>query len=738
MRICTLRSLRPRIPWGLLLSLLLLPMSPAVVQAASATEATMPDCTQSGLKPRPVAVQLTRSAALVQATLHTPPGALPATGCLVPLEFHLPEDARPPYAVWRDVETRAVRLDGTPDPAHPDPLPLRLWIHPDGNLEYEVRKAGVKATHAVLDLVVAWGVTAAANDLAVLDILGAALGLELDILKPDQELAWELGARLDGSRRVGHLDWRANHPYETDERGIHPPDVRVTWQLPSELGQLTALSQLALGGPLLTGTIPPELGRLKNLELLTLAGSRLTGSVPPELGQLTRLWILELHNNQLTALPPELGQLPLWRLDAAGNQLTTLPPEFGQLAHLEVLNLQDNQLSELPSLAGLESLNDLDLSGNRLTAPPPGLPALHFLNALDLSDNQIANLPPDSISQPIESSTQGSPKFQLVRHLLREFGIETDSPPLQKLDLSGNQLTEWPSHLSQLRLETLDLSDNQLTELPPEFGQMRPSVFLGSYFDTDTYSFDLKLNLSGNQLGTLPPKIGDLATVIHLGLGDNQLTALPPELGQLPQLDSLDLSGNQLTALPRELAQATRLSHLNLSANQLKNLPAGLDALLPQLVSLDLSGNQLTPAVDWEQVARWPRRLRQLNLSHNQLTDFHMDRSQVSNLTHLDLSHNRLTDLSPDLVQLEHLTHLDLSHNQFSEIPPVLSQLRPLLSLDLRGNPLTTCPLPLPWRIDRYIYSPPDKRYVDFNHWYLSSPTRTEYPDLPFLELCLE
>ena len=242
----------------------------------------MPDCTQSGLKPRPVAVQLTRSAALVQATLHTPPGALPATGCLVPLEFHLPEDARPPYAVWRDVETRAVRLDGTPDPAHPDPLPLRLWIRPDGGLEYEVREAGVQAAHAALDLAVAWGTTAAANDRAVLDILGAALGLELS--------PRELGAWFDGSRRVGHLDWRANHPYETDERGIHPPDVRVTWQLPSELGQLTALSQLALGGPLLTGTIPPELGRLKNLELLTLAGSRLTGSVPQGLPGPPRRW----------------------------------------------------------------------------------------------------------------------------------------------------------------------------------------------------------------------------------------------------------------------------------------------------------------------------------------------------------------------------------------------------------------------------------------------------------------
>ena len=196
MWICAFRSLCPRIPWSLLLSLLLLPMSPAVVQAASATEATIPDCAQSGLEPRPVAIQLTRKAEgrLVQAILHSPAGALPAMGCRVPLEFHLPEDARPPYAVWRDVEARAVQADGTPDPARPDPLPLRLWIRPDGNLEYEVREVKPQALPAAWNLAVAWGATAAANDRAVLDILRNVLGLDLD-------LSHKLATRCIGSYR---------------------------------------------------------------------------------------------------------------------------------------------------------------------------------------------------------------------------------------------------------------------------------------------------------------------------------------------------------------------------------------------------------------------------------------------------------------------------------------------------------------------------------------------------------
>ena len=199
MWICAFRSLRLRIPWSLLLSLLLLLVSPAVVQATTEPEASVPDCAAEVQEPQPVTVQMTQSDERVQTTLHSSLSALPAAGCMALLSFHLPEDSRPPYAVWRDVEARAVLADGTPDPAHPDPLSLRLWIHPDGVLEYEMREAVVKATHAALDLEVAWGTTAMANDLAVLDIFGTAIGLELEL--------WELGAGMYDSNRVRYLDW---------------------------------------------------------------------------------------------------------------------------------------------------------------------------------------------------------------------------------------------------------------------------------------------------------------------------------------------------------------------------------------------------------------------------------------------------------------------------------------------------------------------------------------------------
>ena len=88
---------------------------------------------------------------------------------------------------------------------------------------------------------------------------------------------------------------------------------------------------------------------------------------------------------------------------------------------------------------------------------------------------------------------------------------------------------------------------------------------------------------------------------------------------------------------------------------------------------------------------------------------------------------------------------VELSHNRFSAIPPVLSQLPPLRSLDLRGNPWATCPLPLPWHIDRYVYptaADSSSTFHDWQHrfddWLLSPRTQPEHTDLPFLDLCPE
>ena len=73
----------------------------------------------------------------------------------------------------------------------------------------------------------------------------------------------------------------------------------------------------------LTEEIPAELGNLSNLTDLNLSGNRLTGKIPPELGNLSNLRDLYLHDNDLSGkIPPELGSLS--KPDRAGPQLQRL------------------------------------------------------------------------------------------------------------------------------------------------------------------------------------------------------------------------------------------------------------------------------------------------------------------------------------------------------------------------------------------------------------------------------
>ena len=58
-------------------------------------------------------------------------------------------------------------------------------------------------------------------------------------------------------------------------------DYQLTGEIPAELGQLSQLEQLILGGNQLTGPIPTELGQLSDLRRLSLRGNQLTG--PAEL-----------------------------------------------------------------------------------------------------------------------------------------------------------------------------------------------------------------------------------------------------------------------------------------------------------------------------------------------------------------------------------------------------------------------------------------------------------------------
>ena len=62
----------------------------------------------------------------------------------------------------------------------------------------------------------------------------------------------------------------------------------------------------------LTGTIPTEIGNLTNLSNLDFGDNHLTGSVPSEIGNLTNLKSILIQENRLSGTIPEaIGNLPL-------------------------------------------------------------------------------------------------------------------------------------------------------------------------------------------------------------------------------------------------------------------------------------------------------------------------------------------------------------------------------------------------------------------------------------------
>ena len=90
--------------------------------------------------------------------------------------FTLPPAFRPSFPILRRVVGQPVLADGSPDPASPEPRPFRLQMEPDGAVRYLDHPDVEGVGYLAYSLHLTWGTTAAAHDLAVLQILEAHLG----------------------------------------------------------------------------------------------------------------------------------------------------------------------------------------------------------------------------------------------------------------------------------------------------------------------------------------------------------------------------------------------------------------------------------------------------------------------------------------------------------------------------------------------------------------------------------
>ena len=507
------------------------------------------------------------------------------------------------------------------------------------------------------------------------------------------------GVDTDASGRVVRLDLGGQR--DEDSRQWIPHGL--TGGIPSELGDLSELTELNLRYNALEGPIPPEFGKLANLTLLTLWRNSLTGPIPPELGNLASLSVLWLSNNDLSgAIPPELGNLVnLRNLGLAGNNLTdNIPSQLGNLASLGQLALGSNDLSGPvpPELGNLTGLWSLALSYNDLTGSiPESFLKLDRLGYFNFGENAGLCAPGTSAFatwlERIENRDEGPYCNASDAGVLELLYQTSDGPEWTNSDgwLGAPALEEWYGVTADSlgRVRTLDLTRNGLT------GRLRAD--LGKLAEMT------RLRIGGNALsGRLPSSLSRLS-LVELDYADTELCAPAEEPFQawLNAIASHEGTGTECAALSdREVLEilynATGGPNWTNSENWLTDAPLSTWSRVSadgegRVVALSLGFNNLTGSIPAE-VGNLSRLEQLLFFGNEELTgSIPPELGNLANLTWLGLSFSSLSGpIPPELGRLSELTEMRMWRTGVEgAIPPELGSLSSLRNLALGENALT-------------------------------------------------
>lgn len=384
--------------------------------------------------------------------------------------------------------------------------------------------------------------------------------------------------------------------------------------IPENIGNLTNLRWLNLGGIRLTGEIPKSVFDLKDLETLDLSSNKISGDFPVEITKLRNLLKIELFGNRLTGvIPKEFAELNLLQeFDVSMNQMHgELPTEIGNMKNLTVFQCSTNHFSgELPlGFGDMQRLKGFSIYRNNFTGKFPEYFAKFApLVSIDISENKFSGEFPKFLC--------GSGKLEKLLALENDFAGEfpqvyTECKSLVRVRVNQNQLSgKIPDGLWSLPcVDLVDLSDNNFS------GEISPSIRFSTSL-TQLLLFNNgfsgiippeigklthleKLDLSNNKFsGQIPTEIKNVKQLAYLHLQNNFFSgSIPAELGQCENLIELNLAWNFLTGrIPNSLADISSLNALNLSRNLLTGeIPDNLNRL--KFTSIDFSVNRLSGRV---------------------------------------------------------------------------------------------------------------------------------------------
>ncbi|XP_021287642.1 receptor-like protein 12 [Herrania umbratica] len=433
---------------------------------------------------------------------------------------------------------------------------------------------------------------------------------------------------------------------------------------------LTEVRQLSLGGMNMSSINPNALTNLSSsLRALNLKGCDLQGKFPENIFHLRNLKSLYLGGNQNLAL---------------------YLPKLNRTSNLQLLDLSDMSFSteSIDSIGNWQSLKYLCLLR---TSFPRGLPEsitnLSSLEHLDASESSFSGGLPNSIGNLVSLEYLNLRSSNLSGSIPISLG---NLSQLNILDLFSNYFSgQIPSSVTNLRqLEFLDISNNQLEGSIP-----------------DAFPNLISLDLSSNLLnGTLPSCLYTVCTLKKIYLGYNKLSGDIKEF-QCKSLEEISLGNNKLKGpLPSSISQLVNLTGADFS--HLSGIvQVNMFSKLQNLLDLDLSYNNLSLNATGTSADYVFPKLRYLDLSSCNVSEFPQFLKGSKSLEYLHLSNNKISGKIPQWmwdVGKDSLRGLNLSHNSLIDFEPWKLTWEGIEYLDLSSN-LIQGNLPIPPSTTRYF-----------------------------------
>ena len=294
----------------------------------------------------------------------------------------------------------------------------------------------------------------------------------------------------------------------------------ISGDIPQDISKLSYLQNFlgcTMHGDGFTGRLPDDIGNMTELRLLCLGGNRLKGQIPRSISRLNKLYYLDLQNTP-GMMHGHLSDLfsisSLKFLSVSGVKLIGEMPSMLP-ANLVSLVLPGNSISgKFPqTIPEIKTLKALNLANNELKGDTPGqLLLLPNIEMIDLSQNKFSSI---NKGKPWskKNSTVAQPYISLAGN--RNLNIELASfmeifsrGPLV-LNLSNCDIdSPLPSRVFDFVMTTCDLHKNKFYgEIPDIFGD----TSILNYFDIS----------SNNLSGSFPLGIQTLISLQFLDISGN-------------------------------------------------------------------------------------------------------------------------------------------------------------------------------------------------------------------------